>query len=256
MGNNMKTVKLFYEEMGASTPVVCLHGYPLDHTIWLDMAQELASEARMILPDLRGHGQSPVPEGPYCMAELAADVVRLLDDLGIERAAVFGHSMGGYVGLAFARHFPERLLGLGLVASRAFADTPEKQELRAQIIPLVLENGVGLLTSMAEKLTADAALQDEMREMILRAHPQGVAGVLYAMGERPDDMAMLAEQAVPIAVIAGAEDRIVDLERSLEMRDALPPGHYIELAAGHMPMMEAPALTADALRAALEVFGV
>lgn len=251
----MTTVKLFYEEMGAGTPVVCLHGYPLDHTIWLEMARELASEARIILPDLRGHGRSPVPQGPYSMREMAADVVRLLDDLGIKHAAVFGHSMGGYVGLAFARHFPERLLGLGLVASRAFADTPDKREVRAQTISLVLENGVGMLTSMAEKLTAHAALQEEMREMILRAHPQGVADVLHAMGDRPDDMAILAEQPVPIVVIAGADDRIVDLERSHEMRDALPTGHYIELAAGHMPMMEAPAETAEAIRAALGLFG-
>ena len=251
----METEKLYYEEMGTGTPVVCLHGYPLDHTIWLDMARELADEARVILPDLRGHGESSVPQGPYSMQVMAADVVRLLDELGIERAAVFGHSMGGYVGLGFARHFPERLLGLGLVASRAFADSPEKRAVRRQTIPLVLENGVGLLTGMAENLTDDEALQEEMRAMILRAHPQGVAGVLHAMGARPDDMDMLAKQPVPVAVIAGAEDRIVSLDRSHAMRDVLPKGHYFELPAGHMPMLEAPAATVEALRSALGVFG-
>lgn len=155
---SVEKVVLFYKDSGHGVPVVCLHGYPLDHTIWYPVEREMHAEVRFILPDLRGQGRSPAPEGPYTMCRMAEDVVRLLDKLEIERALVLGHSMGGYVGLAFAHYFSDRMLGLGLVASHVFEDTPEKKEGRRQNAEHVLKFGVESLASMAEKLTEDPIL--------------------------------------------------------------------------------------------------
>jgi pimeloyl-ACP methyl ester carboxylesterase len=122
------TEKLFVEVRGNGLPITLLHGYPLDHTIWDDVADRLAKDARVITPDLRGQGRSPAPEGVYSMAELAGDVVQVLDKLGVEKTVIGGHSMGGYVSLALAQLYPERINGLVLVGSHAFADSPRRKK--------------------------------------------------------------------------------------------------------------------------------
>ena len=102
--------------------VLLVHGFPFAHAIWDAQNNALAAIARVIRLDLRGAGMSSVPEGPYLMERLAADIAVLLDALGIERAALVGHSMGGYVALAFSRMFTERVERLALVSSRLAAD--------------------------------------------------------------------------------------------------------------------------------------
>ena len=121
-------VDLFYKEYGQGTPVIFLHGFPFDHSIWEPLVPLLSKDARMILPDLRGFGRSPVTEDIYSMRLLAEDVLHLMDHLKIEKAVLVGHSMGGYVSLAFAHAYPGRLLGLGLVATQAAADGPERRQ--------------------------------------------------------------------------------------------------------------------------------
>ena len=123
--------------LGEGRPFVCLHAFALDHTEWLDVAKILKSKATLILPDIRGHGGSPSPEGEYSMKELGADVIAILDQLKIEKANFAGHSMGGYVMLSIAKNFPERVSGLALVASHAYADSPEKRKSRLESIKLV-----------------------------------------------------------------------------------------------------------------------
>ena len=119
-------VDLFYNEQGQGTPVILLHGFPFNHTIWQPVMPLLAEHARLIMPDLRGFGQSPVTDGVYSMRLMAEDVVALMDKLGLEKAVLVGHSMGGYISLAFAQAYPNRLLGLGLVATQDSSDLPEK----------------------------------------------------------------------------------------------------------------------------------
>ena len=247
-----RNVSLHFEEAGRGVPLVCLHGYPLDHTIWLPLVREMRQEARFILPDLRGHGRSPAPEGPYSMYNMAEDVVRLLDRLEVDQAVVAGHSMGGYVALAFARQFSDRLLGLALVASHAYADPPEKRADRLKTAEEVLQNGTAQLTGMADKLTNQPALAEEMRQLILKASPQGVAGVLAGMIDRQDESALLASLHVPVVLIAGGQDQIIPLDWSRRMGAVLPPDRYFEIAsAGHMPMLESTPETAQALKTLL-----
>src|SRR5690349_4074835 len=117
-----------YSRHGEGTPLVLIHGYPLDHSIWQDLLPLLQGEFEVILPDLRGFGMSAATAAPYGMTHMADDIAGLLDRLEIETAAVAGHSMGGYVALAFAGKYPQRLSGLGLVASQTLADPPERKQ--------------------------------------------------------------------------------------------------------------------------------
>jgi pimeloyl-ACP methyl ester carboxylesterase len=244
-------VELAYERRGKGKPLVLIHGYPLDHSIWEPVVPWLEKDFDLILPDLPGFGGSEPLGGDCSMEGYASVAAGLLDGLGIQKAFVAGHSMGGYVALSFARAYPKRTLGLGLLASQAVADTPERKSGRYQTAERVEANGVGeVAESMPGLLTADAALQAKLKQLILRQSPTGVAGALRAMAERPDMTSSLAGFDFPVVVVHGLADKIMPVERAFEVRAAVKNGHLIEIkGAGHMPMMEAPELTAEALKA-------
>ena len=117
-------IELAYERRGRGVPLVLIHGYPLDHTIWDEVVPLLESDFDLILPDLRGFGESGLMEADSSILDFASDIADLLTQLKIKRAILTGHSMGGYVALAFAREYPERMSGLGLISSQLRADTP------------------------------------------------------------------------------------------------------------------------------------
>ena len=242
-------IDLAYDRRGRGRPLVLVHGYPLDHTIWAPVVPLLEADFDLVLPDLRGFGESAAPAVAYQLTDLAADLAALLDQLGIARAAVVGHSMGGYVALAFAGLYPGRVLGLGLVASQALADPPDRKAMRYQTAGQVDENGVAeVAASMPEKLTADPALQVKLKELILRQAPAAVAAALRAMAGRPDSTPALPGFDFPVACIHGLADGLVPVERAREVVAAARDGRLVEIAsAGHMPMMEAPGQTAAAL---------
>lgn len=243
-------LELAYERCGRGTPLVLIHGYPLDHTIWNPVVPILEQDFDLILPDLRGFGQSDPARVRYQLTEMAADIAALLDFLKIEKSAIAGHSMGGYVVLAFARAYPQRVRSLGLVASQAVADPPEKKEGRYQMADRVESNGVGEVAgSMPALLTADADLQTALKQLILRQPPEGVAGALRAMADRPDSTDILSTFDFPVAIIHGLADKIVPIERAREVRAAVEKGSLVEIeGVGHMPMMEAPQVSAEALK--------
>ena len=247
-------IELAYKRHGAGTPLVLLHGYPLDHTIWEPVLPLLENDFDLILPDLRGFGESEAPATEYGMADFAADLAGLLDRLGITKAAVVGHSMGGYVALAFARLYPQRMLGLGLVASQALADPPEKKAGRYQEAEHILAHGVNeVAEGMSVKLTSNPRLQAALKELILRQRPEGLAGALRAMAERQDSTAILPGFDFPVAIVHGLADGLVPIERARLVQAAVKKGHLTEVEnAGHMPMMEAPQVTAAALKRLLE----
>ncbi len=243
------TVKLFAETYGSGLPLTLIHGYPLDHTIWNSLIPKIEGEARLILPDLRGHGQSPIPEGPYSMREMAEDVVSLWDELRIDKSVIGGHSMGGYVSLAVARYFPERLAGLVLVASRVNADAPEKRKARLASIEDVRKNGAAsAVSSMPEKLSYNNAVRDQCKEIIAKASTSGVMGVLAAMANRPDSMELFINLELPAMIIAGREDQIVPIESTRAVAQKMRKPWLVEISdAGHMPMLEKPNEVAVAL---------
>ena len=246
---NINGINLAYTRRGRGTPLVLIHGYPLDHTIWDEAAQFLEATFDLIMPDVRGFGESTTAEAQYGMEDLASDVACLLDHLGLDRAAVAGHSMGGYIALAFARMYPQRVLGLGLISSQAAADTPERKEGRYKTAAQVAERGAGVVAeSMTAKLSADPRVQGFVRALIERQSRAALIGALKSMAERSDSTSVLSSIDLPIVLIHSDGDELIPIERAREMKMLRPKARLIELAGkGHMPMMEAPRETADGL---------
>ncbi|MDP9372246.1 MAG: alpha/beta fold hydrolase, partial [Chloroflexota bacterium] len=126
---------------GAGPTALLVHGFPLDRSMWRPQLEALAPVAHLVAPDLRGHGATEAPPGPYPMDDFAADLRALLDHLGVERAVYCGLSMGGYIGFAFIRRYAERLAGLVLADTRAGADTDEGRAAREDLARFVEHEG-------------------------------------------------------------------------------------------------------------------
>ncbi len=247
---NVNGVQLAYERRGKGAPLVLLHGYPLDHHLWDEVAPLLEDTFDVILPDLRGFGESTTVDSPYSMDDYASDIAGLLDQLGISKAAIVGHSMGGYAALAFARLYPERVSGLGLVSSQLLADAPERKEGRYKSATDVDANGIeSVVATMTPKFTADEELQSFARASMERQQPAAYIGALKAMAERPDSTSLLSSFNVPVVIIHGDADSLIPVDRAREVKESLPQAHLVEISgAGHMPMMEAKEKTAEALK--------
>ena len=247
---NVNGIQLAYERRGKGTPLVLLHGYPLDHHLWDEVAPLLEDTFDVILPDLRGFGESTTVDSPYSMDDYASDIAGLLDQLGIPKVAIVGHSMGGYAALAFARMYPERVSGLGLVSSQVLADPPERKEGRYKSAADVEANGIeSVVATMTPKFTTDEELQSYARASMERQQPAAYIGALKAMAERPDSTSLLSSFNVPVVIVHGDADSLIPIDRAREVKEALPQAHLVEISgAGHMPMMEAKEKTAEALK--------
>lgn len=253
-------VEIHFEVHGAGPPVMLVHGYPLSGALWDDVVPHLASEYRVIVPDLRGHGRSE-PTERVTMEEMADDLLAVLDAADEERPVVLvGMSMGGYVALAFCRRHPERVRGLALVDSRASADGPEAAEKRRATAAQVLEAGTAedVAEEMAGKLFADGAdpgLRARWRESMAATSPTGVAAALRAMADRPDSTAFLRRSDLPLLVTVGSEDGITPPDEARKL--AANVGATLEVidGAGHAAPAERPREVAEALRRFLEEVG-
>ncbi|MBN2117926.1 MAG: alpha/beta fold hydrolase [Anaerolineales bacterium] len=247
---NVNGIQLAYERRGKGTPLVLLHGFPLDHHLWDAVLPPLEDTFDLILPDLRGFGESSTVDSFYAMEDYASDIAGLLDGLGIRKAAVAGHSMGGYVALAFARLFPERVRGLALVSSQVLADSPERKDGRYKSAAEVAEHGIGsVVEAMTPKLTPDKKLQAFARQSMERQPPAAYIGALKAMAERVDSTTLLSSFLFPVVLIHGDADALIPVDRAREVKAALPQAHLVEISgAGHMPMMEDREKTAQALK--------
>jgi pimeloyl-ACP methyl ester carboxylesterase len=229
--------------------IVLIHGSALNRTIWHTVASKFMGNHQVILPDLRGHGESDAPPGDYLMSQMAEDIASLLEYLGISKVVICGHSMGGYVALSFADLFPERLTGLGLITTRAHADSDEKRKGRYQMAEQVkLEGSNALAKSLAPRLSYQDHVVREAFEMIATTAPQGIIGSTLGMAKRPDYWDVLPEIHVPALVVAGEDDQIISLPDSKQMAEALPKGHFLLIpGAGHMPMIENPDVLGEGL---------
>src|SRR5579884_2341889 len=204
---------LEYDDAGEGQPVVLLHAFPLSHAMWRPQVEALRSDYRVIEPNLRGFGGSDPFQGAPSIEAMADDVRTLVDALALQEPVVLGGlSMGGYVALAFARKYPERLRGLILADTRAESDTPEAKANRNASIELVKAQGVGpLVEQLIPKLLGEQTRQqrpsvvDEVRRIGQAQSVPGVVGALAAMRDRPDAGAWLGRIAVPTLVIVGSE---------------------------------------------------
>ncbi len=156
---------------GKGDAVVLIHGFPFAREIWDPQVRALAETALIVAPDLRGAGRSSAPDGPYLMETLAGDLAAVLDALQIDRAAIVGHSMGGYVAMAFARMYTERVTQLALVCSRLHADSNDAAREREEVASLAeRENSVDpIVNAYISKLFSQAALEWTLRQLRARA---------------------------------------------------------------------------------------
>jgi 3-oxoadipate enol-lactonase len=246
---------------GKGEPIVLIHGFPLTREIWELAAPALARSMQVILPDLRGMGASSVPDGPYLMETLAGDIAAVLDTLGIERAAIAGHSLGGYVAMAFCRMYTERVTRLALVCSRLAADTPEIARSREQLADRLEQEGRidAAVDAYVPRLFSTAVLGrrspivDRARQIALHNNARGSAAMLRGMAQRGDSYDIAEELSMPVLIVAGAADQIVPLEEAELMRRTFPNATLRVLArSGHVPMLDDP----DALTKALSEFFV
>ncbi|MBX3061454.1 MAG: alpha/beta hydrolase [Anaerolineae bacterium] len=248
-------VQLHYTEQGSGTPLILLHGFPLSSIIWREQVNRLSDQARVITPDLRGHGRSPSSDDIYEMELLARDVVELMDTLEIPQAVVMGHSMGGYVALALARIARNRLKALGLIASQSAADSEEARQNRYKLAERVVNEGsIAVAESMLPRLFAPGEHEDDtmvetVNTVMLNTRPQTLINSLKGMAVRTDSTPLLGTFDFPVLIVTGDQDAIIPLQKAEQMAAALKNGTLVTIEnAGHMTMMEQPQATSLAIR--------
>ena len=240
--------EIAYDDVGSGLPVVFLHGFPLNRTMWDPQVSALVGECRCIPIDLRGFGDSSI-SAPFSMDRYADDVVAVLDSLLIERAVIVGHSMGGYVAFALWRRHRERVRALVLAHTRATPDTGETIARRRAMIESAQENGSTAVANMQigalmGKSTRDKRpdVYDAVHRMMAQAPEEGIVGALEAMIERPDSTPILPTLRVPTLIIVGEEDVPTPPKEARALQAAIPGSRLEVLAhAGHLSNVERPA---------------
>jgi 3-oxoadipate enol-lactonase len=239
-------IQLAYTDAGLGQPVVLLHGYPFNRSLWNEQVSALGNSYRVITPDLRGLGESDASQGPTTMNGMAQDVAALLDHLEISRAVVGGLSMGGYVALAFYKEFPSRVRSLILADTRAPADTEEGKQTRHQQAEKALAEGMaGIADSMLPKLLTPETvskrpdLVKRVRDMMLKTKPEGAAGALLGMAEREDQTALLSQISCPTLILVGREDPITPVADSEKMHREIAGSRLVVIEnAAHVSNLE------------------
>jgi 3-oxoadipate enol-lactonase len=249
--------RLAFVDQGAGTPVVLVHGFPLDHTMWNAQIDALSEGYRAIAPDLRGFGHSGGHSGDtITMGQFADDLAGLLDGLRVSEPVVLcGLSMGGYVAFQFWQRHGSRLRGLILCDTRAGGDAPEAAAARRETAERVLREGPApLVAQMTPKLFAQATLSrrpelvDSLREVMLRTNPKAIAAAARGMAQRPEMLSQLEQIDCPTLVIVGQEDVLTPPEEMRLIAGVVPGARMIEIAGcGHMAPIERPAETNAAM---------
>lgn len=236
-------------------PLVLLHGYPLDRSIWFGVAAALGAAVHTIAPDLPGFGKSEPLRGEPSIDAYAEEVLSMLEREKITRAVIAGMSMGGYVALALAERAPEVVAGLVLVNSHCYADTDEARAGRQEMIKKIRAEGPRVAAqAIIPKMFAPSRTDDPdfQRFALEGAEAAGVAGLtwaLEAMARRPDRSKVIANAKFPILIIDGAEDRIVPRDKARQMADLNPRSQIAVVKnVGHGAVMEAPDEVASILR--------
>jgi pimeloyl-ACP methyl ester carboxylesterase len=239
---------LAYADQGPGPVVVLLHGFPLSRAMWAEQIKVLGAVYRVIAPDLRGHGDSPAPEGVYTIDEMADDVIETLGSLHIREPMVLGGlSLGGYVALSLVLRYPERVRALMLMDTQAGADSTEAAATRETTARAVLEAGSALpiVQPMIDRLFSPVFREERpervepLRTVMAQTSARGIAGTLRGMAVRPDRRGNLGKITVPTMVLVGEDDVITPPAVAKSLAEAIP-GARLEVIskAGHMAPYE------------------
>ena len=253
-------IKMNYVDTGGEgTPVLLVHGFPLDLTMWQPQIDALGDRWRLIVPDLKGAGQSEGPDDSsrYTMDSYADELKGLLDELGIDKVVLGGLSMGGYVAFAFLRKYPDAVSALVLADTRAEADPPEgiekrtkqQEQVRSEGTAGLIEALTGALISQTTKDTKPDVVKT-VREA-LDNPARSFIGELEAMKARPDSTPGLASISVPTLIIVGEDDGVTPPDASRKLHEHIGGSRLVVLPeAGHLSNLEVP----EAFNSALAEF--
>ena len=241
-------IEIGYDDGGTGMPVLFIHGFPHDRSLWTPQLQALTVQARCLPVDLRGFGETTAA-APYSMDQYADDLLGLMNALHLERAVIAGLSMGGYVAFALWRRHADRVRGLVLSNTRAGADSEEARQRRRNLMAVAREQGSiavadATLPGMLGKTTRSKRpeITNTVHRMMSAAPTDGVIGALQAMMDRPDSTPTLSTIDVPTLIVTGDEDTVIPIEEARSMHGAIS-GSTLELitGAGHLSNIERPA---------------
>jgi 3-oxoadipate enol-lactonase len=249
-------LRLAYDDQGSGLPLVFLHAFPLNRTMWAPQIAALSHHFRTIAMDFRGHGESDAPLWNFTLEQYADDVAALLDHLALAQAVLVGLSMGGYVSLAFARKYADRLKGLVLADTRAQADTQEARAGRFHLAQTAWKDGSpAVANTMLPKLLgatsrqANQELMAYVRKMILTTPVSGVITDLMAMADRPDSVRHLSVLSCPTLIVVGQEDNTTPLSDAQLMAERISGARLAIIpSAGHLSNLEQPKVFCDLLQ--------
>ncbi|OPH56133.1 alpha/beta hydrolase [Paenibacillus ferrarius] len=249
MKHHIIGAELFVEEEGQGAPIILLHGFPLDHRMWASQVQALAPYYRVITPDLRGMGQSDVPATNISIDTYADDILTLMDKMGIQKAALGGFSMGGYVAFALLRKAPSRFTSLILANTRPEADGQEARRNRMNMAVSLYDKGAAAAKdAMLPKLLTEQTRQDQpglVDSLSLVMESMAAEGLVHAslaMAFREDSVDLLSTISVPTLVIAGEHDAVAPPDVMNKMADQISDASFHVIpGAAHLTPMENPA---------------
>ena len=244
-----------YVETGHGPAIVLVHGFPLDGRVWDEVAQQLSSRARVIVPDIRGFGRN-APEDAFTMDDLAADLAGLMEMLGIAPCPVAGLSMGGYVVQTLAKNYPGIATRVFLVDTKAEADTPEGRAKRDVMAELALAQGAtAVAEQMAPNMTspnAEPRAMTALRSIMDSQPPRTLAAACRAMRDRADFRDFLPTLDVPVDFVFGDADAISPADAVRPLVAQLKNGSLTVIPnAGHMSPVEQPQAVAEVLAKAV-----
>ncbi|MEP6597598.1 MAG: alpha/beta hydrolase [Ginsengibacter sp.] len=248
---NYKNKNIHYRIFGKGMPVVLIHGFSEDGNIWNKLIEDLQKKYLLIVPDIPGSGKSEMLDGNSVPIEDYAEVIKTIIDSQLSKVSqmaevgvitLIGHSMGGYIALAFAEKYPELLNGLGLFHSSAFADDEEKKQTRYKAIDFIKANGCyAFLKTSIPNLFADKQHVQEMEALIeegKKFRPEALIQYYQAMINRPDRTGVLKNFKKPVLFIIGEKDNAIPLQTSLQQCHLPEISHVHILNTGHMGMVE------------------
>jgi pimeloyl-ACP methyl ester carboxylesterase len=249
-----------YRVVGEGSPVILLHPFPVNHEFWLPVAWALSTRYRVILPDMRGHGDSGLGDGPATMEKHAADMAQVMDDAEIGRAPLVGVSIGGYALFEFWRRHRGRVSALGLFNTKAPADSAEGRAGRLQAANDVVERGTeqffeSMIPRLLGKTTRETRpdLVEGALRMMRKMSPEDVAQVQRGMAARPDSVDTLKTINVPTLIVTGDEDILTGLNEAELMRRHISGSELRVIPkAGHYSAWEQPEEAGKLLRQFLE----
>jgi pimeloyl-ACP methyl ester carboxylesterase len=239
-----------YDDRGQGIPLVLIHGFPLNRNIWQAQLEGLSDHARVIALDLPGFGESPAVNVTTEVSTYADDIREFLDKLGVtEPAIIAGHSMGGYVAMAYLRNYPDHVRALILTNTKATADTLEGKAGRDKNINLAKEGGAAAIAGVmlpkviAPQLAAsNPALVEQVKQIMLTATVPGIIAALGAMRDRPDSVGTLLEFSQPMLIVAGADDPLMSAADQVTMDEAARNSDLVTVPnSAHLTPMEQPA---------------